>query len=233
MESLEDLFTKIYEFTFHLDEYIRYLLSEFGTFTYLILFLVIFCETGLVITPFLPGDSLLFTLGTFTGIGALNFPLLGLLLNLAAILGDTVNYSIGYRIGRRAFTGKIPWIRQDHLLKTEAFFQRYGRKTIVIARFVPIVRTYAPFVAGVARMPYLYFLFANIFGGTLWIWLIISLGHFFGNIPWVQRNFSTVILGIILLSLMPLFLEILRARLKTRRTRENCPKMETEKARIA
>lgn len=212
MDSLDSILSQLYEFIFHLDRHIAYLLKEYGSLTYLILFLVIFCETGLVITPFLPGDSLLFTLGTFTAVHALDFPLLGTLLTLSAILGDTVNYAIGFKIGERAYTSEIRWIRKDYLERTRAFFARHGRKTIILARFIPILRTFAPFVAGVGRMPYGYFLLANVAGGILWVWSILSLGHFFGNLPWVKAHFSQVILGIILLSLVPLLFGFLNPK---------------------
>lgn len=205
-----DTLKLLWDFAFHLDHHLRYLLQEFGGWTYLILFLVIFCETGLVVTPFLPGDSLLFTLGSFAALGALDYTALLILLTLAAILGDSLNFAIGARIGERAYSGEIRWIRRDYLERTHAFFLRHGRKTIILARFVPIIRTYAPFVAGIGRMPYPFFLTANIAGGVIWVAGILTLGYLFGNLPWVKEHFSQVILGIIILSLLPLFLAAIR-----------------------
>jgi membrane-associated protein len=196
----------------HLDQHLSELIGQYGAWTYAILWLIVFCETGLVVTPFLPGDSLLFAAGTFAGMGDLDPWLLFVLLGSAAVLGDTVNYWIGKRIGPRAFTGTVPFLNQAHLRKTEAFYEKHGGKTIIIARFVPIVRTFAPFVAGVGSMHYGRFLAYNVFGGVLWVGLFVFGGYLFGNIPVVRANFSLVVVAIILISVMPIVLEWIKAR---------------------
>jgi len=170
------------------------------------------CETGLVVTPILPGDSLLFAAGAFAAVGSLNLAWLFLLLSIAAVLGDAVNYSIGYYIGPRALSGKSRFLKKEYLDKTHRFYERYGGKTIVIARFVPIVRTFAPFLAGVGRMHYLEFARLYILGGLLWITVCLGAGYFFGNIPFVKRHFELVLLGIIFVSLLPAFVEFLRSK---------------------
>jgi membrane-associated protein len=169
-------------------------------------------ETGFVVTPFLPGDSLLFAAGTFAALGALNLWLIFVLMSIAAIAGDTVNYWVGHAIGERAFTGEIKWLKKEYLDRTHAFFEKHGGKTIFLARFVPIVRTFAPFVAGVSEMTYGYFISYNIFGGITWVALFTFAGYFFGNIPLVRNNFEIVIVVIILISLVPMFVEWLKAR---------------------
>jgi membrane-associated protein len=185
---------------------------DYGTFTNVILFAIVFCETGLVVTPFLPGDSLLFAAGALAALGSLNVWLLFLSLALAAILGDTANYWIGKRIGPRAFDGTVRFLKQDHLRKTEAFYEKHGRKTIILARFVPIVRTFAPFVAGVGSMKYGVFLAYNVVGGVLWVATCVGAGYFFGNIPVMKKNFSLVILAIIFVSTLPILWEAWTAR---------------------
>ena len=191
----------------HLDKHLAEILRDYGTWTYLILFLIIFLETGLVVTPFLPGDSLLFAAGTFAALGSLSPWVLFALLSVAAILGDTANYWIGKKIGPRAFTGTVRFLKEEHLRKTEAFYARHGRKTIILARFVPIVRTFAPFVAGVGSMHYPVFLAYNVIGGVAWVGICVFAGYFFGNIPVVKDNFSIAIIAIILLSTLPLLRE--------------------------
>jgi len=208
-----DFIAQLIDLVLHLDTHLSGIIDRYGVWTYLLLFLIIFCETGLVLTPFLPGDSLLFAAGTFAGLGALDPTLLFLLLSAAAILGDSVNYRIGRWVGPKAFSGGIRWLRQDYLRRTEAFYARHGGKTIVLARFVPIIRTFAPFVAGVGRMKYSRFLGFNVGGGILWVGLFVYGGHFFGNLRVVRENFSLVILVIILLSVLPIGIEIIRARL--------------------
>ncbi len=195
------------DFILHLDKYLSLIIQQFGIWTYLILFLIIFAETGLVVTPFLPGDSLLFAAGTFAAIGSLNVFALFIALLIAAILGDTINYSIGKFLGSKAFQRYPKIFKKEYLDKTHKFYEKYGAKTIVLARFVPIVRTFAPFVAGVGRMTYLKFLFYNVFGGILWVALFVFGGYFFGNIQWVKDNFSLVIIIIIILSFMPMVWE--------------------------
>ncbi len=194
----------------HLDKHLAEIISQYGTWTYAILFLVIFMETGFVVTPFLPGDSLLFAAGTFAALGSLNVYLLVGLLMAAAILGDTVNYWIGHTLGERAYQSR--WVKKEYLDRTHAFFEKHGGKTIFLARFVPIVRTFAPFVAGVGRMSYGYFLSYNLFGGIVWVALFTFAGYFFGNIPFIKHNFSLVILAIILISVLPMVVEFWRSR---------------------
>jgi membrane-associated protein len=196
----------------HLDRHLGDLIARVGGWTYLVLFLVIFCETGLVLTPFLPGDSLLFAAGTFAGIGDLDIALLYAALALASILGDTTNYWVGRLVGERAFTANPRLLRREYLERTRQFYLRYGRRTIVIARFVPIVRTFAPFVAGVGQMPYLRFLSFSVAGSLLWVGLFTLGGFLFGNIPVVRRNFSLVVLVIIALSVMPAVLHWFQTR---------------------
>lgn len=196
----------------HLDKHLSELIAAYGTWTYAILFLIVFCETGLVVTPFLPGDSLLFAAGTFAALGAMDPWILFGLLTAAAILGDTLNYWIGKRIGPAAFSGRLRFLNQTHLRKTEAFYEKHGGKTIIMARFVPIIRTFAPFVAGVGTMQYGRFLMFNVVGGVLWVGLFVFGGYLFGNIPVVRENFSLVILAIIVLSILPILYEWLKGR---------------------
>lgn len=200
------------DFFLHLDDHLAEIIQQYGTWTYLILFLIILAETGFVVTPFLPGDSLLFAVGTFAGMGALDPWLLFVLLSIAAIAGDTINYWVGRWVGPRAFSGSIRWLRQDYLDKTQAFYEKHGGKTIVLARFVPIVRTFAPFVAGVGRMNYGRFLAYNIGGGIFWVGLLVGAGTLFGNIPWVRDNFGSVILAIIVASVLPMVVEVWKLR---------------------
>jgi membrane-associated protein len=207
-----DLIRTAVDFFLHLDKHLAEIIARYGVWTNLILFLVVFCETGLVVTPFLPGDSLLFAAGTFAALGSLDPGLLVLLLSIAAILGDTVNYWIGSYIGPRAFTGEIRWLKKEYLERTHAFYEKHGGKTIILARFIPIIRTFAPFVAGVGAMTYSRFLLYNVVGGIVWVTLFVLAGYFFGNLPAVRQNFSYVILAIIALSVMPIVVEFLRAR---------------------
>ncbi len=199
----------------HLDKHLAELITTYGVWTYGLLFLVIFMETGFVVTPFLPGDSLLFAAGTFAALGALNVFMLAGLLMAAAILGDTVNYWIGHHLGERAYQSR--WIKKEYLDRTHAFFEKHGGKTIFLARFVPIVRTFAPFVAGVGRMSYGYFLSYNVIGGIVWVTLFTFAGYFFGNIPIIKHNFSLVILAIILISVLPMGIEVWRNRQEQRK----------------
>jgi membrane-associated protein len=194
----------------NLDVHMANVISEYGKWTYALLFLIIFMETAFVVTPFLPGDSLLFAAGMFAAIGSLNVFYLMALLIFAAILGDTVNYSIGRYLGERAYD--IKWIKKEYFDKTHAFYEKHGGKTIVLARFVPIVRTFAPFVAGIGKMQYRRFLAYNVIGGFAWVISCTLAGYFFGNIPVVKENFELVIIGIIVLSVMPIFVEWWKAR---------------------
>lgn len=199
----------------HLDDHLSVVIQNYGGWTYALLFTIIFIETGLVITPFLPGDSLLFAAGTFASpaVGsALNITFLFLLLSAAAILGDTVNYWIGHYIGPKAFSGEIRFLKKEYLDRTHEFYERYGGMTIILARFVPIVRTFAPFVAGVGAMSYGKFISYNIFGGLLWVALFTFGGYFFGTLPFVQDNFSIVVLAIIFISVLPAVIQALRER---------------------
>lgn len=202
------------DFFVHLDHHMVTIATEYGTWTYLILFLIIFCETGLVVTPFLPGDSLLFVVGALTaGDGALNLGLSLLILTVAAILGDTVNYSIGRYLAPKIFRHEnIRFLNMEHLKRTEDFFNKYGGKTIIIARFVPIVRTFAPFVAGMGNMAYGRFIVYNVTGALIWVFSLVLAGHFFGKIPIVEKNFSKVILLIIIISILPAVYEFFQHR---------------------
>ena len=210
-----DLLKQFVDVFLHLDRHLAEVIRDYGTFTNVILFAIVFCETGLVVTPFLPGDSLLFAAGALAALGSLNVWLLFLSLALAAILGDTANYWIGKKIGPRAFDGTVRFLKQDHLRKTEAFYEKHGRKTIILARFVPIVRTFAPFVAGVGSMKYGVFLAYNVVGGVLWVATCVGAGYFFGNIPVMKKNFSLVILAIIFVSTLPILREAWMARRRT------------------
>jgi membrane-associated protein len=200
------------DFILHMDVHLNEIISNYGTWTYGILFFVIFMETGFVVTPFLPGDSLLFAAGTFAALGSLNPIYLFLLLTVAAILGDTVNYSIGKYIGPRAFSGDIKFLKQEHLDKTQEFYEKYGGKAIILARFIPIIRTFAPFVAGIGTMKYRNFIAYNVIGGIAWVAIFTFLGYFFGNIEFVKKNFELVIFAIIFISFIPPVLEVLKAR---------------------
>lgn len=200
------------DFILHMDVHLNEIISNYGAWTYGILFFVIFMETGFVVTPFLPGDSLLFAAGTFAALGSLNpFYLFGLL-SVAAILGDTVNYSIGAYIGERAFSGEIKFLKQEYLDRTQKFYDKHGGKTIILARFVPIIRTFAPFVAGVGTMKYRRFITYNIIGGIVWVAIFTFLGYFFGNIDFVKKNFELVIFAIIFISFIPPVIEVIKAR---------------------
>jgi membrane-associated protein len=201
------------DFILHLDKHLQTIISEYGTWTYLILFLIVFCETGLVVTPFLPGDSLLFAAGALAGLGLMRVDLLLILLIIAAIAGDTVNYWIGNYIGPRAFSGNIRFLKKEYLERTHAFYEKHGGKAIILARFVPIIRTFAPFVAGVGAMTYSRFLFYNVVGGVVWVVLFVLAGYFFGNLPAVQENFTLVILAIIFISVVPMIYEFLKERM--------------------
>jgi membrane-associated protein len=207
LKNLIDLFL-------HLDVYLAKIILDYGAWTYGILFVVIFVETGLVVMPFLPGDSLLFAAGTFAALGSLNIWFLIGLLIVAAVGGDAVNYSIGHYLGERAYN--IKWIKKEYIEKTHAFFEKHGGKAIFLARFVPIVRTFAPFVAGIGKMTYGYFATYNIVGGVTWVLTFTLLGYFFGNLEFVKKNFELVIVAIILISVVPMFVEWWKARRETK-----------------
>jgi membrane-associated protein len=213
-----EFLSKLLDFVLHLDKHLSSIIQGFGLWTYLLLFLVIFLETGFVVTPFLPGDSLLFAAGTFAAAKVLNVGWLFVLLSAAAILGDTANYWIGHFIGPKVFRQEKSRIfKREYLERTHRFYEKYGAETIIIARFVPIVRTFAPFVAGVGRMSYWKFISYNIIGGIGWVALFVFGGYFFGNIPFVKRNFSLVLLFIIILSMVPAAVEFVRHRRAARR----------------
>jgi membrane-associated protein len=210
-----ELVTGAIDLFLHLDKHLNELVRQYGTGTYLILFLIVFCETGLVVTPFLPGDSLLFAVGALaaTDGSPLHVGWLSVLLVAAALLGDNLNYLIGHLVGPRVFTaGHTRWFKREHLERTHAFFERYGGKTIILARFVPIVRTFTPFVAGVGAMTYGRFLLYSVAAALIWVGLIVYAGYFFGNVPIVKQNFSLVVLAIIALSLLPAVYHLLQRR---------------------
>jgi len=203
------------DFILHIEVHLDYMIQNYHYWTYLILFLIIFCETGVVVLPFLPGDSLLFAIGAFSARGSFDFWSISLSLLLAAIIGDTLNYSIGKYIGPKIFSREDSKIlNKAHLLKAHAFYEKYGSKTIIIARFIPIIRTFAPFVAGVGKMSYKEFMTYNVVGATLWIFSFIPLGFFFGNLPIVEKNFKLVMIAIIVLSVLPALIEFMRERKK-------------------
>lgn len=208
----------ILDFILHLDKHLNAIIQQFGLWTYLILFMVIFLETGFVVTPFLPGDSLLFAAGTFAAMGSFRVEWLIPLLIAAAILGDTVNYWIGHYVGPKVFhKEKTRFFKKEYLDRTHAFYEKHGGKTIIIARFIPIIRTFAPFVAGIGRMSYGRFIAYNIIGGIAWVVIFVLGGYFFGNIPVVRKNFTLVIMVIIIISVIPGFVEYFRHRRKNRR----------------
>jgi membrane-associated protein len=218
-----DWILKLIDFVLHIDVYLNDIIAHYGTWTYGLLFFVIFMETGFVVTPFLPGDSLIFAAATFAARGVLNPWILFILMALAAFAGDTANYWIGHAIGGKAYTGEVKWIKKEYMERTQAFFAKHGGKTILLARFVPIIRTFAPFVAGVGKMPYGYFITWNLIGGISWVALFTLAGYFFGNIPFVQKNFELVIVAILVISVIPIVVEALKARKNLRK-----PKVETE-----
>jgi membrane-associated protein len=214
-----ELIGALIDFVLHVDVHLKQILDTFGAWTYLILFLIVFCETGLVVTPFLPGDSLLFAAGSFAALGSLNPWWLMLLLSVAAIAGDTVNYWVGHRVGPQIFWRETrSFIKKEHLYRTQEFYERHGGKTIVLARFVPIIRTFAPFVAGIGKMHYGRFLTYNVCGGLAWIVIFVLAGYFFGNLTFVRKRFTLVILAIIVLSVMPMVVEYARHRVRLRRS---------------
>jgi len=208
-----ELIRTFIEIFLHLDKHIDLLIRSYGAWTYGILFLIIFLETGLVVTPFLPGDSLLFAGGTFAALGSLDVKWLIFSLSVAAIAGDTVNYWIGYTAGPKVFNKeKSRFLNKEYLYRTHRFYEKYGGKTIILARFIPIIRTFAPFVAGIGTMTYRRFILCNVSGGIAWVLLLVLGGYMFGNIPVIKQNFSLVIFAIIILSILPGIIEFLRHR---------------------
>ena len=218
-----DLIGQVFDFLLHVDVYLSEIIARYGVWTLAILFMIIFIETGVVIMPFLPGDLLIFAAGTFAARGALNPLVLFVVLSTAAILGDTVNYWIGHRVGGKAYSGEVRWIKKDSMERTHAFFEKHGGKAIFLARFVPIVRTFAPFVAGASQMHYGFFFRWNVVGAVVWVGLFTALGYFFGNIPFVQDNFEIVIIAIVIISVLPAVYEAIKAR-----TGGHKPAVETE-----
>lgn len=210
------------EYLLNIDDHLRLLIEQHGAWTYVVLFAIIFAETGLVITPFLPGDSLLFAAGTFAGSGELSLIVLILVLTAAAILGDSVNYWIGAWLSPRLFRGdRIRFLNQKHLDRTHAFYEKHGAKTVVLARFVPIVRTFAPFVAGLGAMTYGKFMTYNVFGALLWVVIAVTAGYLFGGLPIVEHNFELVVVAIVLISLLPMAYELVRVRIDRRRVADS------------
>lgn len=214
---------QVLDFFLHLDKHLNEAAGQMGPWLYLLLFAIIFCETGLVVTPFLPGDSLLFTVGALAARpeSPINVWFVGVLLFVAAVLGDAANYAIGFRVGPRVFSNeKSRLFKKEHLEKTQRFYEKYGGKTIILARFVPIVRTFAPFVAGIGKMTYSRFASFNVLGGAIWVAIFLAAGYAVGNLPWVTNNFVWVEIGIVVVSVLPIVFEVLKARLEARRARE-------------
>ena len=212
-----ELITFLIDFILHIDTHLATLVANYGPWIYFILFLIVFCETGLVVTPFLPGDSLLFVAGALAAMGQMNVHLLVALLIVAAILGDGVNYAIGRHVGMKLFVRFPRLLKQSYLDKTHAFYEKHGGKTIIFARFVPIVRTFAPFVAGIGRMEYRQFLSYNVIGALLWVIGFTYAGFYFGNMPFVRKNLEYLIFGIIIVSMLPAIIEVIRHRRAARK----------------
>jgi membrane-associated protein len=208
--------TTLIDLFLHLDQHLNVIIREYGLWTYLLLFVIIFCETGFVVTPFLPGDSLLFAAGTFAASGVLDPLWLFVLLSIAAVAGDTVNYWVGNLVGPKIFhQEQNRFFKKENLTRTHEFYEKYGGKTIIIARFIPIIRTFAPFVAGIGKMTYLHFISYNVIGGIAWIAIFVFGGYHFGNLPMVKRNFTLVIMAIIIISILPGIYEFLRQRMQS------------------
>jgi membrane-associated protein len=213
-----DIIKTILDYVLHVDEKLAVVIAEYGPWIYALLFLIVFCETGLVVTPFLPGDSLLFAAGALAAsTGQMNVFILWVILVIAAILGDSVNYSIGRRLGKGIFSDNARILKTAHLRRTEEFYEKHGSKTIILARFVPIVRTFAPFVAGVGSMNYRRFATYNVVGGLLWVTIFLFAGYLFGNIPFVKNNFEIVTIGIVLVSVLPMVFEFWKERQHSKR----------------
>lgn len=215
------------DFILHIDKHLFEIVTAYGTWIYAILFCIVFCETGLVVTPFLPGDSMLFAAGVVAGAGGMDYALILAILLLAGILGDACNYCIGRHVGPAIFNRDTRFIKKQHLLQAQAFYEKHGGKAIVLARFIPIIRTFAPFVAGIATMRPQTFFFYNVMGCILWVVGLVSAGYFLGNIPWVRANFSLIVYAIILVSVMPVVIEVAKAwRGKNRESTEKAEKPE-------
>ena len=214
------LLAQLFDFILHIDRHLSEIIADYGTWTYLVLFTIVFIETGLVVFPFLPGDSLLFAAGALAATGSLNVWVVFGLLAAAAILGDTVNYWIGNRVGPRVFKEDVRFLKREHLERTQKFYEKHGGKTIFLARFIPIIRTFAPFVAGVGTMRYGKFIAYNVVGGLVWTSGFTFAGYFFGNIPIVRDNFGLVVIAIIVISVLPVVYELLQHRLRPRQAAE-------------
>lgn len=215
-----ELIGHLIDFILHIDVHLTDLCTAYGAWVYLILFVIVFCETGLVVTPILPGDSLLFAAGSLAALGALDVWLLLLLISLAAIIGDSVNYSIGHYIGPKVFFAETSrLLNREYLLRTHVFYEKHGGKTIIIARFLPIIRTFAPFVAGIGSMTYPRFLFFNIIGGVLWVLVFVLAGYWFGKIPFIKEHFSIVIMALVVIPGIPALVEIIRMQVERRRNK--------------
>lgn len=212
------------DFILHIDRHLNTIVQNFGAWTYLLLFAIIFAETGLVVTPFLPGDSLLFAVGALSAIGSLNIFMVFIILVAAAIIGDSVNYAIGNIFGERLLKAHSRFFKEEYIVRTHRFFEKYGGKTIVLARFVPIVRTFAPFVAGLGNMSYFYFLTYNVVGGILWVSIFVFGGFLFGNLPVVKENFTIVIFAIVIISILPGVIEFVKH--KRRKNQESSRRMQ-------
>jgi len=212
LQQIWDLVKFLFDFVLHVDLYLDQIIQWTGNWSYLVLFIIIFIETGLVVTPFLPGDSLLFAAGAFAARGSFNLFLLYGLVAVAAVLGDTANYWIGHALGPKVFTQNSKWMKKEYLDRTVAFYEKHGGKTIFLARFVPIIRTFAPFVAGVGKMRYGHFITYNVVGGIVWTAAFIFLGYFFGTMPIVEKNFSLVVIAIVFISVIPAVVEAVKAR---------------------
>ncbi len=217
MEFLLNILHWFVDFVLHMDKHLPQMVADMGIWIYVVLFLVIFIETGLVVMPFLPGDSLLFATGAVAATAGMNPFILWALLAGAAVLGDTANYWIGHFMGPKVFTSNSRWLKKEHLDRTAAFYEKHGGKTIILARFIPIIRTFAPFVAGIGKMHYDRFISFNVFGGILWTGLFLWMGYFFGNLPVVQKNFSLVVIAIILISLIPAVYEAVKTRMERKK----------------
>ena len=215
---MSELIKAFIDIFLHLDKNLTLVISEYGTLSYAFLFFIIFMETGFVVTPFLPGDSLLFAAGAISATSSLDIGLVYLLLTSAAIVGDTVNYWVGHFIGPKIFIKDTRFIKRQHLIRTQKFYDKYGWQAIILARFVPILRTFAPFVAGIAKMSYKHFILYNVVGGILWVSIFLFGGYFFGNLSFVKDNFHLTIIAIILISVAPIIVELLRAK---RRLKKN------------
>ncbi len=212
---------QILDFLLHIDKYLNVIILKFGYWSYVVIFIIIFCETGLVVTPFLPGDSLLFAAGALAGTGSFDPFLLTAVIAVAAIIGDTVNYWIGHFIGPKVFhRDDVRWLNKKHLERAHQFYEKHGGKAIILARFAPIIRTFAPFVAGIARMSYWEFIMFNIIGGIAWPVIFISAGYFFGNLPIVKQYFSIVIAAIVIISIMPIVYEIIKMRMESKNNKK-------------